>query len=94
MTVRKQQTKRKPVDVHTIFKSDGAGTYVYHHLKNLLVFHNGETLSMTPNELFRKIQFDKRFCQCENIDYLVRQKIPSHIEEDRITTINKGEDNA
>ena len=84
--------KKDKVDVQTIFVSEGAGSYIYHHLSERLVHYNGATQTMTANELFRKMQFDKLFCEHEGIPYIVQQKIPSHIERDKLSS--KGEDNA
>lgn len=89
---------KNKIDVHTIFRSEGAGSYIYHHSSNRLIHWSGASQEMTVNELFRKMQFDKLFCEHEGIPYIVQQKIPSHIERDKLKERkllkNKGEDNA
>ena len=84
--------KKDKVDVQTIFVSEGAGSYIYHHLNQSLVHLSGESQGMSVQDAFKKMQYDKLFCKLKGIPYLVMQKIPSHIERDKLSS--KGEDSA
>ena len=72
------------VFIQTVFATEGGiDSYLYVHNKELLVYLNGSTEKVSVNDLFKKMQVDRRICKKNNIPYIVDQTIEI-----------KGEDNA